>query len=72
MADRTTYPPSPEFVQRANISGPEAYRQLRERAAANPEAFWGELAEKELFWFEKWSKTLDWKVPFAKCSLVGK
>ena len=37
-----------------------------------PEAFWGELAEKELHWFEKWSQTLDWKPPFAKWFVGGK
>ncbi len=50
----------------------DTYRELRERAAHDPEAFWGELAEKELFWFEKWSQTLDWKPPFAKWFVGGK
>ena len=65
MADRSSYSPSPDFVNRAHVSGPDAYAQLRQRAAADPEAFWGELAEKELHWFEKWSRTLDWKAPAA-------
>src|SRR3984885_465663 len=72
MADQTTYPPSAEFARLAHISGAQAYAQLRHRAADNPEAFWGELAEKELFWFEKWSQTLDWKPPFAKWFVGGK
>src|SRR5260370_7851149 len=72
MADRHTYPPASDFVQRAHVSGPDAYRELYQRAAANPEAFWGELAEKELFWFEKWSQTLDWKPPFARWFVGGK
>jgi acetyl-CoA synthetase len=50
----------------------EAYKELYQRAADNPEAFWGELAEKELFWFEKWSQTLEWKSPFAKWFVGGK
>jgi acetyl-CoA synthetase len=50
----------------------DAYLDLRERAARDPEAFWGELAEKELAWFEKWSQTLDWKPPFAKWFVGGK
>src|SRR2546421_12945966 len=72
MADRHTYPPSSDVVQRAHVSGPDAYRQLYQCAADNPEAFWGELAGSELFWFEKWSQTLDWKSPFAKWFVGGK
>src|SRR6266704_1606265 len=72
MADRHTYPPGSDFVQQAYVSGPDAYRQLYQHAADNPEAFWGDLAEKELFWFEKWSQTLDWKSPFAKWFVGGK
>ena len=72
MADRHTYPPGSDFVQHAYVSGPDAYRQLYQRAADNPEAFWGDLAEKELFWFEKWSQTLDWKSPFARWFVGGK
>src|SRR6266446_4016562 len=72
MADRHTYPPGSDFVQHAYVSGLDAYRQLYQRAADNPEAFWGDLAEKELFWFEKWSQTLDWKSPFARWFVGGK
>src|SRR6266853_2588242 len=72
MADRHTYPPGSDFVQRAHVSGPDAYRELYQRAAADPEAFWADLAEKELFWFEKWSQTLDWKPPFARWFVGGK
>src|SRR5881628_2090009 len=72
MADPNTYPPDSDFVKRSHVSGLDAYRELYQRAADNPEAFWGELAEKELFWFEKWSQTLDWKPPFAKWFVGGK
>ena len=45
----------------------EGYRALYDQAAADPEAFWGELAEKELHWFTKWDRVLDWSnPPFAK------
>src|SRR5579859_3280288 len=72
MPDRHTYPPGSDFVKQAHIQGMDAYTRLYERAAADPEAFWGELAEKELHWFEKWSQTLDWKSPFAKWFVGGK
>ena len=33
----------------------------------DPQAFWGELAERELHWFQKWDTVLDWSnPPFAK------
>src|SRR6202051_3034311 len=72
MPDPHTYPPGSDFVKQAHVQGMEAYVKLYERAAADPEAFWGELAEKELHWFEKWSQTLDWKPPFAKWFVGGK
>jgi acetyl-CoA synthetase len=50
----------------------EGYRQLYQRAAENPEEFWGELADSELTWFEKWSKVLDWQPPSAKWFVGGK
>ena len=62
-----TYAPSPEFVSNANVQGMEGYRALYDRAAQDPEAFWGDLAERELHWFQKWDKVLDWSnPPFAK------
>jgi acetyl-CoA synthetase len=72
MPNRNTYPPGSDFVKKAHVQGLEAYTKLYEQAAADPEAFWGQLAEKELHWFEKWSQTLDWKVPFAKWFVGGK
>jgi acetyl-CoA synthetase len=72
MADRQTYPPASDFVKHAHVQGLDGYRQLYERAAQDPEAFWGGLAEKELHWFEKWSRTLDWNPPFAKWFVGGK
>ncbi|MDQ6707493.1 MAG: acetate--CoA ligase [Acidobacteriota bacterium] len=67
-----TYPPSPEFVQRANVQGMDAYRELCARAAQDPAAFWGNLAERELFWFEKWANVLDWRPPLARWFVGGK
>ncbi|MBE9142947.1 acetate--CoA ligase [Planktothrix mougeotii] len=42
------------------------------KAKANPEAFWAELAETELHWFQKWDQVLDWQPPFAKWFVNGK
>ncbi len=48
------FPPPPEFVERANVTDPGIY----ERAAADPEAWWVEQAER-LEWFERWDRVLD-------------
>jgi acetyl-CoA synthetase len=72
MPDRKTYPPGSDFVKHAQVQGMDGYTKLYERAAADPQAFWAELAEKELHWFEKWSQTLDWNPPFAKWFVGGK
>lgn len=64
--------PSAEFSQAARIGSLEAYKALYEKAAADPAAFWSELAEKELHWFQKWDTVLDWQPPFAKWFVGGK
>src|SRR4051812_34240467 len=72
MSTSNVYPPAPEFVAQANVKGMEEYRALYEKAAAQPEEFWGELADRELFWFEKWSHVFEWNPPFAKWFAGGK
>jgi len=66
------YPPSPEFSSQANVPSMEAYEALYEKAREHPEAFWGELAEKELHWFEKWNHVFEWNPPFVKWFAGGK
>ena len=66
MADAKVYPPSPEFAAHAHVQGMDGYRALYQKAAEQPEEFWGELAEKELFWFQKWTHVFEWNPPFAK------
>jgi acetyl-CoA synthetase len=66
------YPPSEEFVRRANVQGMAGYEALYRRAKEKPEEFWGELAEKELAWFEKWTNVFEWNTPFAKWFTGGK
>lgn len=72
MNQSAVYAPSPEFVQNALVKGMEGYRALYDRAAEQPEQFWGELAEKELVWDEKWSQVCEWNPPFAKWFTGGK
>jgi acetyl-CoA synthetase len=72
LHENRLFNPSSEFVEKARIKGFEEYQQLYDRAKANPEKFWEELAEKELHWFKKWDKVLDWQPPFAKWFVGGK
>jgi acetyl-CoA synthetase len=64
--DRRFEPPA-DLARNANVKE-EAY----ERAAADPEAFWAEAAER-LDWDTKWDRVLDWdNPPFAKWYVGGK
>lgn len=72
LHENRLFQPSAEFSQKAQIKSLQDYEQLYERAKANPEAFWAELAEQELHWFQKWDQVLDWQPPFAKWFVNGK
>ena len=58
MSQSKVYPPSEEFVRHAHVQGMEGYLDLYSRAQQDPEAFWGDIASREIHWFEKWSKVL--------------
>ncbi len=63
--DRRFEPPA-DLAADANVTE-EAYA----RAAADPEAFWAEAAER-LDWGQRWSQVLDWSnPPFAKWFVGG-
>ncbi len=69
----SVYHPSEEFASRANVSGMDAYRALYDRAAADPEGFWAELADEQLDWFKKWDQVLDAsEAPFYKWFVGGR
>ncbi|MGL5082055.1 MAG: AMP-binding protein, partial [Microcoleaceae cyanobacterium] len=72
LNEKRLFEPSAEFSQNAHIKSLAAYQQLYERAKADPEGFWAELAEQELEWFQKWDVVLDWQPPFAKWFVGGK
>jgi acetyl-CoA synthetase len=61
------FEPPAELAEHANVKE-EAYA----RAAADPEAFWAEQAER-LDWAQKWDRVLDWDdPPFAKWFVGGR
>ena len=72
MQESRLFPPPAEFSAKCEIDSHTAYRELYDRAKANPEAFWAEIAREELHWFEPFGKTLEWKEPYAKWFVGGK
>jgi len=72
MQEERVFPPSQEFADRAKIGSLKAYEELYERAQANPEIFWGDLAKSDLHWFQQFTKVLDWKEPLARWFVGGK
>lgn len=72
LQEKRLFHPSAEFSQNAHIKSLEEYEQLYDRAKADPQKFWAELAEGELEWFQKWDTVLDWQPPFAKWFVNGK
>ncbi len=71
MHEDRVFPPTSEFSSKAKIGSPEAYQLLYDQAAADPEAFWGELARKELHWFRPFDQVLRWNEPFAEWFVGG-
>ena len=67
LVEERTFEPPEQFVREATVRDP----QIREKAAADPEAFWAGFAE-ELTWFKKWDRVLDWKPPHAHWFVGGK
>lgn len=71
MHEDRVFPPTSEFSSKAKIGSPEAYQLLYDQAAADPEAFWGELARTELHWFRPFDQVLRWNEPFAEWFVGG-
>lgn len=72
LQEKRLFDPPAEFSQNAHIKSLEEYQQLYDKAQADPQKFWAELAETQLQWFQKWDTVLDWQPPFAKWFVGGK
>ncbi|MEG5061247.1 acetate--CoA ligase [Microcoleus sp. A2-C5] len=72
LHEKRLFPPTAEFSEKAHVKSLEEYRALYEKAKADPQAFWAELATQELHWFQKWDTVLDWQPPVAKWFVNGK
>jgi acetyl-CoA synthetase len=67
LQEKRVFPPSPEFVKQANISGMEAYRAMVAEAERDFEGYWGRLARETLLWSKPFTKVLDdSKAPFFR------
>ncbi|MFN2533013.1 MAG: acetate--CoA ligase [Pyrinomonadaceae bacterium] len=71
LQEERTFPPPSEFARKAQIQSMAELEQLRNEAAADPEGFWGRMAE-ELHWFRKWDSVLSWDPPHAEWFGGGK
>ncbi|MGC5167883.1 acetate--CoA ligase [Luteimicrobium sp. DT211] len=66
LHENRRFAPPPELAAHANVTA-DAYA----RAAADPEAFWEQAAER-LSWERRWDRVLDWDdPPFAKWFVGG-
>ncbi len=67
LTESRSFPPPKGFAAGAILGDAVAVAALRARAAADPAAFWGEVAREDLRWQKPFTQTLDWSdAPHAK------
>src|SRR5262245_19882009 len=67
LQEDRAFPPSPEFVKQANVSGIAAYQALCDEAERDFEGFWGRLAKENVLWHKPFTRVLDESnAPFFK------
>ncbi|MBC7791243.1 MAG: acetate--CoA ligase [Anaerolineae bacterium] len=66
LQEHRTFAPPVAFSERANIRNAALFQS----AAANPEAFWAEMAAS-LQWSRRWERVLQWEPPHAKWFVGG-
>jgi acetyl-CoA synthetase len=67
LQESRIFPPSPQFVAQANVSGMAAYQALCDEAGRDFEGFWARLAREHLLWHKPFTQTLDESnAPFFK------
>jgi len=65
LHEKRVFPPPQSFSDAAHIKSMQELDRLRTEASADPEGFWGRMAE-ELSWFKKWDRVLEWNPPHAQ------
>ncbi|MEJ5361970.1 MAG: acetate--CoA ligase [Spirochaetota bacterium] len=53
------YPVPEKFRKKAYIKSREEYEKMWKESLADPEGFWGKIAEEYVTWFKKWDKVMD-------------
>ncbi|MBI5277238.1 MAG: acetate--CoA ligase [Burkholderiales bacterium] len=67
LVENRVFPPSPEAVKTARISGMAAYEAMCKEAETDFEGFWARLARDNVVWTKPFTKTLDESnAPFYK------
>ncbi len=67
LHESRVFPPSPDFVKRANVSGMAVYKAMCQEAERDFEGFWARLAREYLQWHRPFTKILDESnAPFFK------
>ncbi len=58
MAETRIFQPPESVSRQAYISSLEEYKEIYQKSVADPEGFWGKLAE-QLHWYRKWDTVLE-------------
>jgi acetyl-CoA synthetase len=67
LQEDRVFPPPPEFVKQANVSGMTAYKALCDEAERDFEGFWARQAQEHMLWHKAFTKVLDESnAPFFK------
>ena len=53
------YPVPEDFRKGAYIKSYDEYKALWKESIADPDTFWGKVAEEQVTWFKKWDKVTD-------------
>ncbi len=71
LKEARVFPPPAAFAAAAHVPSEAEADRLRQWAAADPDAFWAEMA-KSLDWASPWSQVCDWSgAPHAKWFVGG-
>lgn len=67
LKEKRLFQPPEALAEAATIGNMASYLKLAAEAEAQPEQFWGRLANQELHWFSPFQEVLNWSnPPFAR------
>ncbi|MFN2420261.1 MAG: acetate--CoA ligase [Gemmatimonadota bacterium] len=71
LHEERTFPPPPDFAQRAHIGTHAEYERLYRESLDDPEGFWARMA-RDIDWIASWDRVLDWNPPHSRWFVGGK